>query len=426
MKAAKSITAAAAALAITAASVCPIYADTESVQDTPAASTTSNVYSGFAVADLTDDSYCNVREDADINSQIVGVFHQGCVAEVVGEKDGWTEIASGNVTGYIRSDLLATGSDVDALLSSGEYTSYARVTAPTLNVRSGAGTDNDIIGQYGDGEKLHLLGYQDGWYQVDYDGETGYVSADWLRAGDGAHCAMTPDEYQAYLTAIEEGAQDNDHDFIIDAYAPSDDTENTVAADGSAVNSDSSTGTAATDNTSASAASGTTASGTVTSGSASSNTTSAVSASSNTTSSSSASSGTTSSGPASSGATSSSSTSTSSSSSASSSDLDLLAAIIYCEAGNQSAEGKEAVGAVVMNRVNSASYPNTISDVIYQSGQFTPAATGTLAKALSSGVPSSCYDAAQAALNGSDPTRGKMSFHAGAGNGTVIDGQTFY
>ena len=144
MKAAKSITAAAAALAITAASVCPIYADTESVQDTPAASTTSNVYSGFAVADLTDDSYCNVREDADINSQIVGVFHQGCVAEVVGEKDGWTEIASGNVTGYIRSDLLATGSDVDALLSSGEYTSYARVTAPTLNVRSGAGTDNDI------------------------------------------------------------------------------------------------------------------------------------------------------------------------------------------------------------------------------------------------------------------------------------------
>ncbi len=54
----------------------------------------------------------------------------------------------------------------------------------------------------------------------------------------------------------------------------------------------------------------------------------------------------------------------------------LLAALIYCEAGNQPYEGQVAVGAVVMNRVRSGSYPNTISEVIYQSGQFGPAMTG--------------------------------------------------
>ena len=71
-------------------------------------------------------------------------------------------------------------------------------------------------------------------------------------------------------------------------------------------------------------------------------------------------------------------------------DLNLLAAIIYCEAGNQSREGKVAVGAVVLNRVASSSFPNSIHDVVYQSGQFTPASSGALAGALASGVPGAC------------------------------------
>ena len=49
---------------------------------------------------------------------------------------------------------------------------------------------------------------------------------------------------------------------------------------------------------------------------------------------------------------------------------ELMASIIYCEAGNQPYEGQVAVGAVIMNRVKSGSYPNSIEEVIYQSGQF--------------------------------------------------------
>ena len=112
--------------------------------------------------------------------------------------------------------------------------------------------------------------------------------------------------------------------------------------------------------------------------------------------------------------------------STSSDDVSLLAAIIYCEAGNQSYEGMVAVGAVVMNRVYSSSFPNSISEVIYQSGQFTPASSGVLASALANGVPSTCYDAAVAAMNGENPVGSALYFNTGSGKGIKIGAHQFY
>ncbi len=109
-------------------------------------------------------------------------------------------------------------------------------------------------------------------------------------------------------------------------------------------------------------------------------------------------------------------------------DLRLLAAIIKCEAGCEPYEGQVAVGAVIMNRVDSGAFPGTISGVVYQSGQFTPARNGTLARALSGSIPSSCYKAAKEALAGKDPTGGKLYFNgAGCGRkGQVIGHQVFF
>ncbi len=88
------------------------------------------------------------------------------------------------------------------------------------------------------------------------------------------------------------------------------------------------------------------------------------------------------------------------------SDLDLLAAIIWCEAGNQSYDGMVAVGQVVMDRVASPSFPNSISEVLNQPGQFTPASSGVLQSALASGVNSTCYSAASDAMSGAAPVPG--------------------
>ena len=82
------------------------------------------------------------------------------------------------------------------------------------------------------------------------------------------------------------------------------------------------------------------------------------------------------------------------------SDVQILAAIIWCEAGNQGYEGQLAVGAVIMNRVNSSRYPNTIADVVYAPGQFTPAMYGKVLKTLEKGNYASCLQAAQDAING--------------------------
>lgn len=111
--------------------------------------------------------------------------------------------------------------------------------------------------------------------------------------------------------------------------------------------------------------------------------------------------------------------------SASASDQTLLAAIIFCEAGNQPYEGQVAVGAVILNRVRSAVYPNSIAEVIYQSGQFGPAMSGWLDTVLASGgYTDTAMQAAADALAGSNPIGDCLYF--GCGNFGIQIGDHFF
>lgn len=105
----------------------------------------------------------------------------------------------------------------------------------------------------------------------------------------------------------------------------------------------------------------------------------------------------------------------------------LLAALIQCEAGNQPYEGQLAVGAVVMNRVRSGGYPNTISGVIYASGQFPPALNGKVARVAQKGVKDSCLQAARAAIAGETSVAGATRFRRNNGrDGIVIGNHVFW
>lgn len=92
----------------------------------------------------------------------------------------------------------------------------------------------------------------------------------------------------------------------------------------------------------------------------------------------------------------------------SSAEVRLLSTLIYCEAGNQSYAGKLAVGIVVVNRMDSKIYPNTLKGVVYQKHQFGPVRNGSLNKALNeydngrftSAQEKQCIKAAKAALSG--------------------------
>lgn len=219
-------------------------------------------------------TYANIRQGSDIGTDRVGKLSAGAVVTVVGEENGWLQVVSGEVEGYIRGDLLVTGDDAQQLFEA----SY------------GAGAD--IVGAEAVDEAA-------------------------LAAAEAQAAAQTQAEAEA------QAAQQ-------------------------------------------------------------------VSAS------------------------------------ISQADLDLMAAIIECEAGGEPYEGKIGVGAVVMNRVRSSQFPNTISEVIYQSGQFSPVASGKLASVLSRGARQDCYDAARDVFAGANTVGDCLFFHAGGGSGLTIANQTFY
>lgn len=110
-------------------------------------------------------------------------------------------------------------------------------------------------------------------------------------------------------------------------------------------------------------------------------------------------------------------------------DRYLLANLIYCEAGGEPYEGQLAVGSVVMNRVLSSVFPDTVVGVIYQRKQFSPVASGRLELALSANkATESCYRAADAAMSGATNVNNCVFFRTPIEglNGINIGGHVFY
>ena len=94
--------------------------------------------------------------------------------------------------------------------------------------------------------------------------------------------------------------------------------------------------------------------------------------------------------------------SSSSSSGSSSNDLNLLSKVVYSEARSEPYSGQVAVAAVVLNRVKSSSFPNTVAGVVYQTGAFDAVSDGQ----INLNPDSTARKAAQDAMNGWDPTYG--------------------
>ena len=102
-----------------------------------------------------------------------------------------------------------------------------------------------------------------------------------------------------------------------------------------------------------------------------------------------------------------SSNTSSSSQTTSSTNLNLLARVVYGEARGEPYTGQVAVAAVVLNRVKSSSFPNTVAGVVYQSGAFDCVSDGQINLTPNQ----SAYNAARDALNGWDPTYGCLFYY---------------
>ncbi len=270
----------------------------------------------------------NVRAEASEESDKVGVLYKDCGGRILERRDGWTRMKSGDLIGWASDEYLLFGEEAEAMADDvGNL--IVMIETDTLCIRKEPDSEADVFGLLAGDDELEMIEFvDDDWISVDYEGETGYVSAEFVDVDFHIDAGET-------LAAIREREE-------AERLAKLKANQGAVVVGGD--------------------------------------------------------------------------------------DTKLLAALIQCEAGSETYNGKLAVGAVVMNRVRSAAYPNTVSGVIFASGQFTPALNGKVARVYTNGkISDSCYEAARAAINGETNVGGATHFRrAGNHDGILIDNQVFW
>ena len=153
----------------------------------------------------TADDYMNVRSEASSDSALAGKLRRGDVAEITEVEDGWYEISSGNLTGYVSSDYVVTGDDAKALANETCLT-YVKSLTSGLHVRSAASEDASVLTALGEGERLEYdadAEAVDGWTAVDYGGTTGYVKSEYATVYLATGTGITVEEERQALEKAE-------------------------------------------------------------------------------------------------------------------------------------------------------------------------------------------------------------------------------
>ena len=282
--------------------------------------------------------YVNIRKEPNQDSEKVGVLYKDCGGDILQRQDSWTKIQSGEVTGWVSDDYLYFGEEAQKEAKEvGILTAYSETE--TLRVRKEASLDSGVLGLLAMGEAVEAIEEDGDWVSINYEGETGYVAAEYVKVEFDLDTAESVEAIQAREAAEKEAAR---------AQAAAE-REATRKQQKEAVLT-------------------------------------------------------------------------------SASELNILAALVQCEAGGESYEGQLAVASVVMNRVRCGAYPNTITDVIYASGQFSPANSTKMSNlALSGNIKASCLQAAQEAINGNCNIGDALHFRrAGNKDGIIIGNHVFW
>ncbi|MCR4674430.1 MAG: SH3 domain-containing protein [Lachnospiraceae bacterium] len=166
-----------------------------SASDVTATGTTESTetygYTNIGIAQV--DGNLNVRAEASESGDIVGKLPNGAACEVIAVSDGWAQISSGEVEGYVSADYLVTG-DEAVTLANELAALVATVTGDGLRIRAEASTDSEIIINLSSGEKLEVEEDLGDWIKVSVDGEEGYVSAEYVSVAEELQDAMTLEE----------------------------------------------------------------------------------------------------------------------------------------------------------------------------------------------------------------------------------------
>ncbi|MDO4294339.1 MAG: cell wall hydrolase [Eubacteriales bacterium] len=299
----------------------------------------------------------NVRVEPDSDAALAGYLYADCGGTVLEQRDGWTKLVSGELTGWAKDEYLLFGEEARREAADAGRT-VATTTAGALRIRKEPSEKAGVYDLLEEGARCEVIDdaqsehsgggkIPEGWVAVDYGGKTGYVSAKYVKVSFEIDSGETVEQVAAREAEEQERREAEALEAEKAAAAAKEETLRREAEKAVALAAD---------------------------------------------------------------------------------DSVLLAALIQCEAGDEPYEGQLAVGAVVMNRVKSGAYPNTVKDVIYASGQFTPAGSGRVGRVIASGsVKASCLQAAREAMAGSTPVGTATHFRrAGSRDGIVIGNHVFW
>ena len=315
----------------------------------------------------------NIRKTADANGELVGILPQGATGDVLSVSGDWTEIQSGEVTGYVASSYIITDEEATEVAEDMQV-KIATVSISQAKVREEADKDADVLYLASSGATFPVVDAEGDYKEIELaDCSRAFVAADCITEVDGFKTAISIADVDA-LTAAK-------------SYYAESTTETTVASNDT--KTEATTETKKTTDSATTETKKTTDSATTATTVATSTTETTVEVSAD--------------------------------------DVTLLAAIVFAEAGNQSYEGQLAVANVVLNRLKSGRYGSSLSAVIYAPSQFTASTTSAFYGALSN-PNSTSLAAAQDALAGNNNVPGYYNFRptwTGA-SGYVIGDHVFF
>ncbi len=129
----------------------------------------------------------NLRSGAGTSSSIITTLPAGTKLVVSGSpSNGWYKVVYNGTVGFVSGDYITASDSLNASFGSG------RITATSVNLRSGAGMDAAVIGSLNTGATVTVTGVSGKWYQVSYNGATGYVSSEFVGLSGAASAAPTP------------------------------------------------------------------------------------------------------------------------------------------------------------------------------------------------------------------------------------------
>ena len=157
-------------------------------------------FKSLVIAKVND--YVNVRSIPSEEGEILGKLYDKSVGEFISEQDGWYEITSGSVTGYVKAEYCVTGDDAVALAKE-VGTRIATVSTETLKVREEPGLDAVVLGLVPMADELLVTEELDDWIKVNIEEGDGYVSADYVTLSTEFVKAESKAEEEARLAKEE-------------------------------------------------------------------------------------------------------------------------------------------------------------------------------------------------------------------------------